>query len=310
MRSPSAPAALAAAAGALGITGVLLAAALGGAHDIAVWVRLVADLAGMLTLGLAALPLLTEDRATTGDRCLAPLAVVAGLWAAGGAAQTAVSAAQRVGVSVLRVDVGALADVVRSGAGVVLSTVVALVLALWAAVVLLRGSSAPAPTVAVPLAVLGLIAGPATGHLSLTDVGSILVSAHVAAAAWWCGTLAAMALVLRGRGQWAQALPRFSSLALWAVALVGATGVTSALLHSTDFGAAYLRVAIAKLLVLVLLVGLGWHQRRTWLAAASRRGIDEKAWGIDEKASMLRAILEVGAITVAFGLAASLSLTA
>jgi putative copper resistance protein D len=304
VRSIPAAALLAGAALLLGTVGAALAIAVGGADRAQVALRLVTDLAGTVALGLAGLPLLLSPRwrEVVLARAAAPLTVCAAGWVVGGAAQIVLAAARRAGVPVTAVDMSVLGDAGPAAQGLIPGALAALALTVWALLGLVRDEWAPPPSVALPVAGFGMIAGPATGHLALATAGPVVVTVHVVAAAWWCGSLAAMALVLRGREQWADALPRFSRVALPVVILLGLTGVTALLLHTTALTSRYALVGWAKAVVLVVAIGVAAAARRMWLPAVTRRAITDDA-------SVRRAIGEVAVLALAFGLAAGLSLT-
>ncbi|MDJ0481945.1 CopD family protein, partial [Rhodococcus pyridinivorans] len=128
----------------------------------------------------------------------------------------------------------------------------------------------------------------------------------VLAAAVWFGVLVALAVTVRGRGAWAELLPRYSQLALRCVVALVITGVVDAAVRlgsvSALLGTGYGRVVLAKAIVLCALLGLAWNWRRNWLpAAASHR--------LPEEESLRNAVLEVCAMSVALGLAAGLATT-
>ncbi len=82
---------------------------------------------------------------------------------------------------------------------------------------------------AITAASAGVAARAITGHLSDSLLGGVAVAGHALAAALWCGTLAALAITVGTRGQWARVLPAFSRLAMWCTAALLAGGVTAAL---------------------------------------------------------------------------------
>lgn len=125
------------------------------------------------------------------------------------------------------------------------------------------------------------------GHASVeSPVGVFLPSdaIHVLAASMWVGGLACLLVALPGAARQLQgaersrlllaALGRFSPIALGAVVAIAATGAIQAyidvrslhgLLH-TIYGA----LVIAKILLLVALVGLGWRNRERAIPALRR----------------------------------------
>jgi uncharacterized membrane protein YccC len=66
----------------------------------------------------------------------------------------------------------------------------------------------PAAVATAGIAAVGLVARTVGGHMSASVPGAIAIAVHVLAAAGWCGTLAALVLTVRHRGQWARVLPR------------------------------------------------------------------------------------------------------
>lgn len=115
------------------------------------------------------------------------------------------------------------------------------------------------------------------GHARTTDtpvLSSIVLTAHITAAAAWIGGLAVLAwLAVRGRPWWNLHLVAFSRLALISVVVVTVTGLIAALsrlgspsqLVTSGYGA----ILALKVVLLVGLIGLGRLQRR---AVVARRG--------------------------------------
>ncbi|MFD4369584.1 CopD family protein [Rhodococcus sp. NPDC058521] len=159
----------------------------------------------------------------------------------------------------------------------------------------------------IALSAVALVLRPVTGHMSQQVLGSALDAAHALAAATWMGVLAAMALVLNSRGAWATWLPRYSALAWRCVWVLSITGVidTAVKLGSVVafYETGYGRIVLAKTLALATLLGLGWWWRRTWVK-------DAAAHRVSADASLTRAVIEVVAMGVPFGLAAALATTA
>ena len=170
-----------------------------------------------------------------------------------------------------------------------------------------RGSAARSADPMVALAAIGLVLRPVTGHLSQQPFGSLLGAAHTLAAATWFGLLVAIALVARSRRDWAALLPAYSTWALRCVAVVAATGVVNALVREGGLApfveTGYGRMLLAKLVLLVGLVGLGWWWRRVWVGPAAQHRVDTEV-------SLRRAVGEVAAMAVVFGLAAALATAA
>lgn len=132
------------------------------------------------------------------------------------------------------------------------------------------------------------------------------VVVHSLAAALWFGTLAALALTVSARGQWARMLPTFSRYALPGVAVLVATGVLTALGALDSAGAVfqtgYGRVLLAKVVVTAVVLVLAWAHRGGWLRAA-------RAHRVGAQDSLRRSMVELALLTVALTLAAGLTVT-
>jgi putative copper resistance protein D len=276
------------------------------------WVRALSLCAGVTVLGLAALGV-----AVRGDRrppvALADLwraiAALGGVWLACEGALLMFQAAAVAGVPVTRLDTARFtqfAGTVGSGRIGVAAFVGVAVCTLVAVVAYRQRASWPtAPVLAV--AATALIARPVSGHMSQQILGSLFDALHVLAAGLWVGVLAALALTVRSRGAWARSLPRYSSLAVWCVVVLTATGVIDAMVRLGSVSAlvdtGYGRIVLAKAVVLAGLMGLASWWRRTWVpAAAAHRATAE--------VSLRNAVLEVCATSVALGLAAALATAA
>ncbi|BDT93248.1 copper resistance protein D [Nocardia sputorum] len=268
-------------------------------------VRVVADGVGATALGLAALPRVTP-RLTTPWRLLA---VLAGIWAVAEFAVLIFEAAEVVGVPVR--ELGAeefgtyLVDVSGGQIGIAILAGVATV-ACGSALAFRRPGSASADLVLV-FAAVALALRPITGHMSQQAFGSVLAAVHALAAGAWFGLLIALALVVRTRGEWAVVLPRYSAVALPLVAIVAVTGLLNGLIRvggvAPFVGTGYGRILLAKTVVLLGLLALGWWWRRSWVPKAADHRMDA-----DD--SLRRAIAEVIVMALAFGLAATLAVTA
>ncbi|MCM6776917.1 CopD family protein [Nocardia sp. CDC159] len=268
-------------------------------------VRALADCAGATVLGLAALPRLYE-RLTPPWRTLAALG---GLWTATEFAVLACEAAQVVGVPVTGLRAGDFATYLTriSGGQIGIAILVGTVVVTgYCALAYRRPERAAADPILV-FAAVALVLRPITGHMSQQPLGSVLGAVHALAAAAWFGLLLALALVLRTRGEWAVVLPRYSSWALPAAAAVAVTGICDGLIRLRGlaplFDTGYGRILLAKAVLMAALLGLGWWWRRDWVPRASEHRMTADA-------SLRRAIAEVVAMALVFGLAATLAVTA
>ncbi len=264
--------------------------------------------AASLVLGLAVLPRLSDDpRGAAGTPRW--VGSVAGWWTGIELAGLLLGAADAGAGRLDRLSLGDFVDYltqVNSGRiGALTVTTAALITGL-ATVAYRRDRPLPADLVAA-LAGLAIIARPATGHLAQQSFGAVLDAVHALAAAIWVGGLAALALTVRTRGGWAAALPRYSAWAARCLLVVGGTGVLDAglqlrtvtALFETDYG----HLILAKAAGLLVLAGLGWWWRRSWVGPAATHRMPAAG-------SVRRATLEVAVSTVVFGLAAVLATAA
>ncbi|WP_305093337.1 copper resistance D family protein [Prescottella sp. R16] len=235
-------------------------------------------------------------------------AAVAGAWTVAEIALVVFEAADMVGRSPWAVPPGTVVDFVtivdtgRIGAATIGCTTLVAVLA---AVAFRRALSWPAAPV-LAVSGLALIARPVSGHMSQQILGSLFDAAHVLAAATWFGMLIALALTARGRGTWANLLPRYSTIAWRCVVVLAATGVANAAIRLGSIAplvtTGYGRVVLAKIVALAALLAAAWWLRRTWVTPASTHRMSADA-------SLRRAVGETAAMALAFGLAAGLATT-
>ncbi|AHH14890.1 putative copper resistance protein CopD [Nocardia nova SH22a] len=268
-------------------------------------VRALADGLGATVLGLAALPRL-HDRLRPAWRMLA---VFGGLWAVTEFVLLATEAAEVVGVSVFGLRAHDFGDYLAhvSGGQIGIAVLIGTVAVTGYSALAHRRPEHTTSDLVLVFAAVTLVLRPITGHMSQQTLGSVLAAVHALAAAAWFGVLLALALVVRSRGEWAVILPRYSGWALPAVAAVTVTGVCNGLVRIGGPGAlvdtGYGRIMVAKTVVVLALLGLGWWWRRTWVPRASDHRMDAGS-------SLRRALIEVAVMGVAFGLAAALSVTA
>lgn len=251
--------------------------------------------AACLLLGLGALGYVDAEP----SRAL--IAATAGFWGAASLIAAWLQLAERSGRSPAALRVDDLAIGVESGLGLLVCVAGAIVVLVWC-----YRPFAPEVLVAV-VAGAGVLAVSTTGHAAAGTWAPLLIGVHALAAAWWTGTLAALAMTVRGRAGWARSLPEFSRYALIAVAVLAATGVFTAV-GDLGWGSAWLqtgygRVVLAKAAALGVLLVLAARHRRTWVPAAARHRTPEEV-------SLRRAVIETVVLAVALGLAAGLATTA
>ncbi|MFC0314521.1 copper resistance D family protein [Gordonia phosphorivorans] len=279
------------------LVGLVLCAALAGPDGplSSAWPGGIALAAGCLLVGLGALSLVGAEPVHS------VIAGVAGCWGAASLITAWLQVAERAGRSPMRVGFGDVTLGVQTGLAALICVGGAIVVLAW-----VYRPFAP-PTLVAVVAGIGVFAVATTGHAAVSLWPQLLVGVHAVLAAWWAGTLAAMALTVRGRGGWARALPEFSRLALPAVGVLVATGVGAAALQlgvgADWWQTGYGRVVLAKAAGLAVLLVLAAVARRTWVPAASRHRTDEAV-------SLRRAVVEVALLTVLLGLAAGLATTA
>jgi putative copper resistance protein D len=165
------------------------------------------------------------------------------------------------------------------------------------------------PELWIGLALLGLLAGPISGHAGdhpAHGPAVLLVAVHVIAAAGWVGGLAAL-LIGFGRqpALLPAVLPRFSVLAAAAIATVAVTGVLNAVVRwpaePAGAGAGYVLLLAAKTLALFGLAAFGWQARRRLAARPAERR---------SRTSLLGWLaLELVLMALTLGLAAALAQT-
>jgi putative copper resistance protein D len=271
-------------------------------------VRALADCAAAATLGLAVVPMLDAGRYRDEltRRASGPLAVAAGFWLFAELCRLVVGTADAAAVPVTRVGLGATAEFAtatsagRSGVFSAVAAASVLVIALVAA------KTPPAAVAAAGVTAVGLVARTIGGHMSASAFGSVAIAVHVLAAAMWCGALAALAMTVDHRGQWARVLPRFSELSLLCVIALLAGGVIGALVAvdspSQLFATGYGRVLLTKIVLTVVLMALAWRNRARWLPAA-------KSHRVTADLSRSRSLTELAIMAVALTMAAALTVS-
>ncbi len=287
---------------------IAVALAFPDAAPAAAAVRAVADCAAIGTLGLAIVPALDTGRRREELAALAagPLVAVSAAWLLAELIRQVVAVAQMAALPVLSLPLRTVADftldTVAGRAGLVSAAAAAVVCAVVAS-----GRRSPSLAVTVAgTAAAGIAARGVSGHLSGNAWGALAVAVHALAAAVWCGGLAGLALTVTHRGQWARVLPRFSRLSLVCVTALLAGGVVSGLVAAGSpadwYATGYGRLLLAKVVLLVALVGVGWRNRTVWVPAArTHRASAER--------SQSRSTAELALMVAALTLAAALAVT-
>lgn len=262
------------------------------------WAGAVVIAALCLLLGVGMLPLIG------GHESVPLIAVAAGVWGAASVVGGWLQIAQRAGESVFDVGVGDVSAGVETGLPVLVGVLGALAVFGWC--VAATRSDPPVLLVAV-IAGLGILAVSVTGHGTDSSWAPIVIGVHALCAAWWAGTLGALVATIRGRSGWARMLPEFSRWALPVVVVLTATGIIAAVAQlgvgPQLWESGYGRVLVAKSLLLIVVLGLAWWHRRTWLPRAQRHGAAERE-------SIVRAGSELLVLALVLGLAAGLATTA
>lgn len=271
-------------------------------------VRAVADCAAVVCLGLAAVPMLDDERYRSEliGRATVPLSVVGAVWLVAELGRLIVAAAQAAAVPVWRLGVPTAFDfALDTAAGRAGALSVAAAVALCVAIVA-APRTAPVNLVVAGLAAVGLTSRLITGHFFESALGGLALALHTLAAALWCGALAGLVLTVEHRGQWARVLPRFSQLSLWCVLALLFGGTVAAVdrlgspaeLYATGYG----RLLAAKIAVAAVLVLLGWRNRTIWLPAA-------RAHRTTAVVSRSRSLVELAVMAAALAFAAGLAAT-
>jgi cytochrome c oxidase assembly factor CtaG/putative copper export protein len=282
--------------------------------------RLLADLAGIATLGLLMAAGFLLPSPATGLRWVPFLGVrvaarAALVWALAVLAEILLTVSDILGRPV---DKALQPSVVRSflldipqGRALAVQLLLALVLAAVAR----STSTNRGATLAAGLALLTLAPPAFTGHSSASGshdlaVASLLV--HVLAASVWVGGLVALAwAAAQGEGM-RLAVPRFSVLAAWCFVAVGLSGVVNAGVRLGAVGplftSSYGVLVLAKTLALVTLGGFGWWQRRRIVGTLAARSTNADARG-DTRIFLRLAAAELVLMAATVALAVGLSRT-
>lgn len=243
------------------------------------------EIAGVAVVGLLVVRLLLRLRSVTDDALADRLGVAIVRWAWGwvacAAAATVLTLSDLAGAPVSALVAHRDVVVLLFGTDRVLSVTAAL----WLAVLLLmfgrRFTGVTGTAVLLVIAAGALLPAALTGHVAHHNqnitLATVALGVHVVAASVWVGGLIAIIVHLRrSPAALARVLPWFSALALACVCAVGSSGVVASVvmldgwsaLFTTDRGG----LTVAKSVLLVGLIGVGWwHRRRTVGAAVDGR---------------------------------------
>jgi copper resistance protein D len=278
-------------------------------------VRVLLDVAAVVTVGLALLPILVgQHRRNRAEAVLAGArrasAVSALVWAVCALVALVMQTAEvkpGPGVSPAAV----LDYVARVGAGKALVFVAGLALVSFGlGLVAVKVGDRVPPELRTAVALFALLPLALTGHANSArwqDLTTISLELHVLAAAVWTGGLGAVVVLLATRrALLATALPRFSGLATVCIAVVAVTGAFNGLVELTAtrslsdalFGTAYGVLVLLKLGCLGLLAALGARIRWRLLPAVVRQ---------QHTALVSWAVLELTVMGLAIGLGVALA---
>ena len=230
-------------------------------------VRLLVDLAGFITVGMALVATRFIDvDPVAADEALPAAGRAAAIWGGLAVLQSLLFVSEAQAEPLLSADLGSLGDLL-DGLGQSTEAQAMLVQAALAASVAFAAGISRTPagaTATLALALAAFLPQALTGHAATGNVllGSTTLFLHVGAASLWVGGLAALAwAALHGRVPLANAIPRYSALALWCVIAVAVSGVLNAWVRLGSFDAlfnsAYGAIVLAKTVALVVLAGFG-----------------------------------------------------
>ncbi|KAA1419792.1 bifunctional copper resistance protein CopD/cytochrome c oxidase assembly protein [Mumia zhuanghuii] len=241
-------------------------------------VKVVADLAGIVTAGFLVtatflLPSSARDVQGLSARALRRASTTAFVWAGLTLVLFALNAADLLLIPVDQLSWSVLRqffDGTELGWALVAQTVIALLVAVLAR----RTFSVRAAALLLGLTLGGFVPQALSGHSAGSgshDLAVVSLLLHLVGAALWVGGLAGLAWVaVRGSRRLPEGVTRFSTLALWCVAIIGVSGVVNAATRIQGFGdldSQYAVLVWAKVVAFVVLAAFGLvHRRRTVVA--------------------------------------------
>lgn len=264
--------------------------------------RILADGTVVCVLGLAVIPYLAGDplRTVLRGRARSLLVLATAAWLMVEMGRLLVMAGQAAGVPLRRAP-PSVSWLYASATDAGRANLVAVAAAAICLILLVHRRTGG---VVACLAALGLASRAWAGHATGTSSGVATIAVHAIAAGLWCGGLVALAMTVRHRDEWARVLPGYSRVALASALVLSVSAVIGAALvlpsWSVLWETGYGRVLSAKVALTVLLLLIGWRQRRRWVpvvrvapAASSHR----------------RAAVEIAVMAVALVSAAILAMT-
>ena len=298
------------------LTGAASALALADPGPLVRWglplVSTVSTLAASATVGLLGLAaFLVPERTSTERRVTATrmAAGVAAVWAVAALLVVILTFASLAGTPLsspgLFSQLVSFAWTIETTRILLISALVALVVAASAAVARRRSAMAWLAVLTLAAVVVLALTGHAAGSASHEDAVNAL-GLHLAGVVVWVGGLMALVAMRRSLGaDLGATVSRYSTVAAWCFALVTVTGVQQAWIRLGSLGAvatAYGLVVALKTLALVALGVLGWLHRRS----IATRLADDPA---DGRAFARLAVVELAVMGAATGLASVLART-
>lgn len=273
----------------------------------------VAQAASVVTFGLLALAaFVVPERAHTNRRIDATrwAALTAFIWALASGVAALFTFADLAGLPLtdphLLPQFGAYVFSLEATRILVISSVLAMVVAVWGALTRSRATMAWLFVFTLVGIVINALSSHTGGSASHEDVVNSMAF-HLIGVSAWVGGLVGLVMLRRRLGRdLGVSVARYSTVALWAYAAVALSGMQQAILRVGSWAAMtsqYGLVVLAKVILLVLLGVLGWQQRRVVVARLQRDPSDGRAFG-------RLAIVEIGLMAVATGFAVALSRSA
>jgi cytochrome c oxidase assembly factor CtaG/putative copper export protein len=279
--------------------------------------RLLADLASIVTVGLLVVPTMLLPARGPELRGAGIDLVAATRWSALGWAAAVVCLTVLTVSDILAAPVYDLSPAevqsfvfqIPQGRALGVQALLALVVAVASRWIV----SAAEATLLLAVALIGLTPPVLTGHAASAgshDLAVISLLVHVVAVSLWVGGLVGLlwaAVVGAKRGGYA--VTRFSTLAAWCIAIVAVSGIANAAVRlggwSALFTEGYGRLVLAKAACLIALAGIGAAHRRRTVPIAAADPDAPLGWGLFARL----AGAEVALMAATVGIAVALSRT-